>query len=745
MNKPLSSWKKRVLLAVVIQTITVPVLYLVPVLQQYVFVPGAALLCSILAASLGIEAVSAKRHTSISPPPQNPWRVVFVLYGKVVLWSLLLLVPIVFLLLLGQITDWFHGQAELVVVEKKYQLGLVSSFWENVSVVGNKANRILHFSLWVFGISAGLGSGVGIIVGLVWQRRRWAYVGLVVVLLASFLISGWKVLLHPTFVVRNPFWAYLFLSIPHEEHSLWESLRISPSFVLVRVQHLAWLLGSLALLSAGLDATQMRWRVRGWWVRKKSVFLLASLVILLPWAFQQLSGLVRDETALQTKLISEKETPHFVLHFDPWGPWKKQIEWVALEHEFRYHQLHQKLGTEPSWKVPWWQGWLGLGHSDGTSNQKISVYLLNNQYQSYELLEFYNKVGSFAKPWQKEFFLTHPLPFPLLALNKTLIHEMAHVFAGGYGDALFRISRAGPFPNISMIEGTAEALVGNGVYGQEELQQAVHVADLNQFSLERAFRPYTGIGQRPSSEIYTIAGSFCGYLAQQQGFASLMQVYKRGGRPQDFAVVYDKPFAALQKEWADFVQTQSPSPSGSLFRNYLLEYMQNNEGFYWRNNTLGNTICSLRSTEDLGRYLAETKVCEGFEKIEFSSPEKTFAYLLDAQGLVATYPEQNVWHLWAAWLLFQQEQWERCAHELDLFFANLYQRPMYQSLENWALFLQGNVLFRLEKFDQAQESFATLLTRANGQAINPKQVQMIQDWLERCRFASEYFKDSAHK
>lgn len=73
--------------------------------------------------------------------------------------------------------------------------------------------------------------------------------------------------------------------------------------------------------------------------------------------------------------------------------------------------------------------------------------------------------------------------------------------------------------------------------------------------------------------------------------------------------------------------------------------------------------------------------------------------------------------------------------------ANQYGRPMFPALENWTLFLQGNVLFRLEKWDEAQATFAALLQRAPEQAIAPRQLEMIRDWHERCQFAREYVKD----
>ena len=106
--------------------------------------------------------------------------------------------------------------------------------------------------------------------------------------------------------------------------------------------------------------------------------------------------------------------------------------------EFRYHQLADTLGIEPKTPITVWE-------FPSAEAKKALVGAGNTLY---------------ARPWTREIFIQGDR-FPSLRLR----HEMAHVFAGAFGDPLFGVSltirRWGPFPvpvlASGLVEGIAEA------------------------------------------------------------------------------------------------------------------------------------------------------------------------------------------------------------------------------------------------------------------------------------------------
>ena len=106
--------------------------------------------------------------------------------------------------------------------------------------------------------------------------------------------------------------------------------------------------------------------------------------------------------------------------------------------EFRHDQLARILGVEPK--------------------QPITVYQFPSAEAKKELVGAGNTL--YAKPWTREIFVQGER-FPSARLR----HEMAHVFAGEFGDPLFGIALSwrwrGPIPvpvlASGLIEGIAEA------------------------------------------------------------------------------------------------------------------------------------------------------------------------------------------------------------------------------------------------------------------------------------------------
>jgi hypothetical protein len=162
----------------------------------------------------------------------------------------------------------------------------------------------------------------------------------------------------------------------------------------------------------------------------------------------------------------------------------------------------------------------------------------------------------YAKPWMREIYVqAERFPAPRLR------HELAHVFASGFGDPVFGVSLAwrwrGPLlvPQLGMglIEGVAEAADFGDPDGRATLhQQARAMIALGQApSLARVMG--VGFSAESGARAYVLAGSFCRFLFDRFGADKLRAAYRSAG---DFQAVYGLPLAELEKSWLAFLETQ---------------------------------------------------------------------------------------------------------------------------------------------------------------------------------------------
>jgi tetratricopeptide (TPR) repeat protein len=153
---------------------------------------------------------------------------------------------------------------------------------------------------------------------------------------------------------------------------------------------------------------------------------------------------------------------------------------------------------------------------------------------------------SIAKPWRREIYLQHEAwPHPVL------MHELAHVFAGAFGDSLLHVSRSGMGLNVGLIEGVAVAAAWHGSrltpHEQAQVMRKAGIAPPLERVLGIGFFRYNG------AAAYAEAGSFCRFLLTTRGAAPLEQVYRKGGTEASFLAAYGVPRAQLIAEWGRFV------------------------------------------------------------------------------------------------------------------------------------------------------------------------------------------------
>ena len=82
-------------------------------------------------------------------------------------------------------------------------------------------------------------------------------------------------------------------------------------------------------------------------------------------------------------------------------------------------------------------------------SKKINVYLFNNRKQKKEIFGAGN--ADVAKPWQYAVYISAD------SWERTLKHELVHIFTAEFGVGIFRVSAGF---NPALIEGIAEAIEG---------------------------------------------------------------------------------------------------------------------------------------------------------------------------------------------------------------------------------------------------------------------------------------------
>ena len=247
------------------------------------------------------------------------------------------------------------------------------------------------------------------------------------------------------------------------------------------------------------------------------------------------SSFTSSAPILARALSGERHTAHFVLHYDPAEGYAPIDLALMLEDlEFRYDQLHQRLGAEPKGPITVWE-------FPSAESKKALVGAGNTL---------------FARPWTREIFVQSER-FPSARLR----HEMAHVFAGAFGDRMFGVSLAWrwhgplPWPTLAsgLIEGIAEA-ADAGADGEESTihqEAAAMIAAGNAPPLESVMG--AGFSGQSGARAYTIAGSFCRFLLETRGAAAMQRLYRSAG---DFVTAYGVPLATLEAEWRDFLAHQ---------------------------------------------------------------------------------------------------------------------------------------------------------------------------------------------
>jgi tetratricopeptide (TPR) repeat protein len=373
----------------------------------------------------------------------------------------------------------------------------------------------------------------GVVVGLIFPRRgRLAAFALPVLSVLWALLRLYR---DPAVFAFDPFGGYF----PGPIYD--EALRPPLRLLWYRLCNLVWASAALAVLgafSAGGRATaagppQPVRRPAAWswrWVALASALTVTGLVL-----FQLRGSLgfhVRHRD-LHAALSRRTESLHFVVHSDPAAGTPEDLQLVHRDLEFRYQQLVRILGTEP---------------------RQVTVFQFPNSAVKKELVGAGNTL--YAKPWKKEIFVQTDR-FPASHLR----HELAHVFAAGFGDRIFGVSFAwhfwGPFPVPRLASGLIEGVAEAADYGDPDGRTTVH-QEARAIVADGRAPPMSGVvgagfSALAGARAYTLAGSFCHFLLQTRGADRLRALYRSAG---DFAAVYGESLESLESKWRTFLEGQ---------------------------------------------------------------------------------------------------------------------------------------------------------------------------------------------
>jgi tetratricopeptide (TPR) repeat protein len=311
-----------------------------------------------------------------------------------------------------------------------------------------------------------------------------------------------------------------------------EALRPPVALLCFRLVNLVWIATAVMI---GMAAVGRGWNPRRWsrGPLAAAVPLLAASIVLHGMGGRLQFRITRAD--LERALDRSLTTEHFVVHYARGAKSRADVTLTGEDLEFRYHQLRDTLGVEPKLPITVWE------------------------FPSADVKKALVGAGGtlYARPWTREIFV-QTSRFPARVLQ----HEMAHVFAGTFGDSFFGMALAwrwhGPLPlpalSVGLIEGVA---VAASAASDPDDDATVH--EEARAMIEAGLAPPltsvvgAGFSAQSGRRAYTIAGSFSTFLLATRGAEKLRALYKSGG---NFTDVYRVPLAVLENEWRQFLARQ---------------------------------------------------------------------------------------------------------------------------------------------------------------------------------------------
>ena len=390
-------------------------------------------------------------------------------------------------------------------------------------------------------LSVVLATAMGTLWALAVPRAALATAASLLTLAASLALGVWRFYDSPAIFAHDPFVGYFPGTLYDED------VAIRAPYLFSRLYNLVWLAAALLWAALLLDPSALRLRLEGAAQRIRQHRRAAALATALVaagvglWTARGPLGFAMDAEQIQHQLGGVRHSAHFTI-YHPREMKDGEVDLLVQDHEFRHAQLARLFSAAPP---------------------RITSYIFGSVEQKRRLMGAGRTF--IAKPWRREVYL-HQLRFP----HPVLKHELAHVFAGLYGDRWFGISlrwRGSPVPhplfNVGLIEGIAVAADWRP-RGELTGHQTAAVLQRSGLAPPLASLFGTGFLQHAAGRSYTMAGSFCRYLVRHHGMARLEQVFHSGGR---FEAAYGRSLGELLGGWKAWLATvQVPAQQVQLAR-----------------------------------------------------------------------------------------------------------------------------------------------------------------------------------
>ena len=297
-----------------------------------------------------------------------------------------------------------------------------------------------------------------------------------------------------------------------------EALRPPLALLLFRIANLVW----IRRVHAGPGGRRARPRsARG----RRAPGLAAIPLVVASVALYALGGRLGfhiGRADLARELNRTATTDHFVVRYAAGSKTRTDLALEIEDLEFRYDQLRQTLGVEPTPPITVWD----------FPSPEVKKALVGAEHTLY------------AKPWTREIFVQGER-FPSTRLR----HELAHVFAGTFGDPILGVALAwrwGPLPHpalaMGLVEGLAEAADSDAPAGDATIHQ--EAAAMMAAGLAPPLGDVVGAGFSTvaGARAYTMAGSFAAFLLATRGADKLRALYRSAG---NFTNIYRVPLRDL--------------------------------------------------------------------------------------------------------------------------------------------------------------------------------------------------------
>ena len=390
-----------------------------------------------------------------------------------------------------------------------FSVGLISSL-----ISGDCSMETgIYFYILIPFISIVFSMAVGSMAGLIFRKRGFIAGSLVLVL--TIIISLYELYYQPHIFFFNPIIGYFPGSVYDK------FIPITSTLIIYRLIILGW-----ALLIFTLFGIYQNYK-KG--LLDISTFILLTILLMLlifsNYKEEEI-GIKYSREYIQNKVLKETyETENFLIHYDPESIAAENIELIANDHEWRYHEVSEYLDVDIEDKI----------NSYIYPDSKVRKKYFGSQH------------ATVANPIHGEIHHVYK-SFPIRELK----HELVHILSADFGTRTLKIS-----PKKGLIEGIAVAVDWPvNVMDKHQLSKTL----LNNESVNKNLGDFLGYGfwYHPQSISYTLMGSYARYLIDNFGVENFKEYYRTGSTD-----IYNKSEEELLNSWVSFLNEEIELPENA--------------------------------------------------------------------------------------------------------------------------------------------------------------------------------------